>query len=400
MPLLSHIFFVLSMFLVVGCSFFENETQKITKERSHLIDRMRDMSILRTDNKQSATIRFFTAFPAYCRVEYWAVTLGDNPDQSLRKQAACFRSVAGQSHFVRIEGLSPTKPQFYRLIVSGNDPKVKQVDDRLILKETTTQFSYFPPNNLQDELDDPLNVTVIKANLTQASAIVYSNRIPSKVLDSERKQFLKTKFGCDKLSHPIPSRLLPPRSVGLTSVSTKGYFTTNGVVIDRNREVFLLDFTGKIESQQKWFFAMDFSVEGQGSETKDYEVPSPPEMSSVVMETPLNRRLVRHDLVYAPKAVEVTKDEGLQFSWKGRNTKENDYLEVIIGKPSQGEALRCQFPMKDKVVTIPPDELAVLNGHRKDVIVSLNRKVVSQTHGNHVVFLHTHDWRYINLVFK
>ena len=390
---------LLVVMALVGCS--RPIATKTRKKPSvpKLIDRTRDMSILRTDFKRSATIRFFTIYPAYCRVEYWPSRLGDNPSPTVRKQAPCFQDSPKQSHFVRIENLVVKEPQYIRLMASSSDPLVFKEDDKVILKETTGVYSYFPANEHPELEEQPLKVTVIKANLRQGSAGIFSNIIEAEEFSEERTQFLKTYAGCKPHHRPPYGSLLPPRHIGLSEVSTSGYFSTSGMLLDKERGIFQLDFTGKHEPAINWLFRMKIA-----SDTLNYKVPSPPEFRRFKMLEPVEMAFRKHELTTSPKITTLPVSRGLKLQWTARNARPTDFIEVLIGKPSLGASVRCQYPLKERIkektITIAPEDLKGLIGVAKDVVVSLNRKVVSERQGDHVVFLHTHDWLHQRLKFR
>lgn len=391
---------VLGMGMVMGLPSCSNpfDEQRPISETPPLLDRSQDMSILRTDFKRAASIRFFTIHPAYCRIQYWSVSLGDNPPEKQRREASCFREkTLGRSHFVRLERLKPDDPQYIRLLVSSTDQEVEKSDDRLILKETAGAFSYFPPK-IKDQIeeDGAIAVTVVKANLTQASAGIYSNLVLDKDFDEQKRQFVKKSKGC-KVHSPSPyGQLLPPREIGLSSLSTSGYYSTSGIELDKKRGVYLLDFTGKHEPAIHWLFR--FNINGSD---KYYKVPSPPEFRSVkLIQKDQDITLLRHDLIQTPRGVTVGAEDGeVTFSWKSRNVLVGDFVEILVGKPSLGPSIRCQFSAQDKEATLTTEDLEKVGGVMKDVVVSMNRKLVSDDQDGHVVFLHTHDWRHARMQF-
>ena len=386
---------VLGLVLMAGgCSNSNSIKQSRPKVPPRLLDRGQDMSILRTDFRRAASIRFFTIYPAYCRVQYWSISLGDNPPDAQRSQAACFRATTSESHFVRLENLNPRDPQYIRLLVSSRDPLVSKADDRVILKETSDTFSYFPPEQSKIPLEEAMAVTVVKANLTQASAGIYSNFLSHEDLAEQKKQFVKKTKGCKPYPPPPYGALLPPRDIGLSEISTSGYYSTSGIELDKNRSVYLLDFTGKHEPAIQWLFRL--KIKGQDFH---YQVHSPPEFRSVKLTQPQEITLLRHDLIHATAGTTLARDSGgeLVFTWRSRNVLDGDFVEILIGKPSLGHAIRCQFSAKLKTATLTWDDLERVRGVMKDVVVSLNRKLVSVEQNSHLVFLHTHDWRHSRL---
>lgn len=382
--------------LMVMVSSCEGEVWKSKRPAStpKLIDRTQDMSILRTEFRRTASIRFFTIYPAYCRVQYWPVKLGDDPSADQRKEAACFRTSTAESHFVRIENLDPQVPHYMRLLASSSDPLVQTIDDRIILKENAGFFSYFPGKNPEDGGEDLMAVTVVKANLTQATAGIYSNFVDEQMLVEEKREFVKKTKGCKPYPLPRGQGLLPPRDIGLTEMSTSGYYSTLAVELDRMKGVYFLDFTGKHEPAIHWLFRLKI-----GEDELHYQVPSPPEFRSVKLIGTEDITLLRHDLIHesAVRTVPAGDFEGLEFNWRSRNVLEGDFVEILIGKPALGEAIRCQFSAKAKTASLSLDDLAKVRGATKDVVVSLNRKLVSAEQKSHFVFLHTHDWRHVRL---
>lgn len=386
--------YVLGLILsLVGCA-DDIWTSKRPASIPKLIDRSQDMSVLRTEFRRTASIRFFTIYPAYCRLQYWPVQLGDDPADERRKEAGCFRTVAGESHFVRIENLDPQVPHYMRLLVSSSDPLVQTIDDRIILKENAGFFSYFPGTKPASEAEDRATVTVVKANLTQATAGIYSNFVDDQMLAEEKREFVKKTKGCKPYPPPQYHGLLPPRDIGLTEMSTSGYYSTLAVELDKRKGVYFLDFTGKHEPAIHWLFRLKL-----GEDELHYQVPSPPEFRSVKLTGAEDMTLLRHDLIHeAPvRTLPAREFEGLEFIWRSRNVLDGDFVEILIGKPALGEAIRCQFSAKAKTARLSLDDLAQVRGNIKDVVVSLNRKLVSAEQKSHFVFLHTHDWRHIKL---
>jgi len=374
-----------------------------------LINRYRDMSIHRTDLGHTATVKFFTVYPAYCKVEYWHTDYGDNPPMNVRKRKACFRKSPTQSHFVRLENLVRGKPLYIRLLVSSSDPTLASFSDLLVLKETSASYTYFPPDNYSKDDDKNLKVTVIKANLTQASASVYSNRVNQEELDQQKTFFTSVlkednQDNCESFRIPHPGFLLPPRTIGLSKVYTTGYYSTSGLRIDKKLGIFLLDYTGKLEPAKSWVFKFDLTedpsaLKGAPVTSVEHDFSAPPEFRSAKMTAPKDRALNKHNLMKMAEPITVKHTEGLEFSWEARNTQENDYFEILIGKPSQGNALKCRYSIRTKILSLSPKDLEPLVGRRYDVIVSLNRKEISHSTNGHTVFLHTHDWRHLALKF-
>ena len=396
--LFSGLWLLCGLLGVVACD------QKTELEKTpELLDRRREMLVQRTDQGRSATIQFFTRYPAYCKVEYWPAALGDNPAPGRRKTTFCFRKNPGQTHFVRLERLASDRFLYVRLLASSSDSKVKRYDDSMVLKETSSHYSYFPPENVPSKGEDDLRTTVIKANLTQASASVYSHLVPEDEFEEEKRLFTSVDEGCRSYKIVYPSSLMPPRDVGVSKVSSSGYYSTNGVRIDKGRGIFLLEFTGKIESAERWFFKFLFHPSSAGA-SEEHEVihglPSPPELRAVRLDLPEEMVLETHDLMTFTDPKALDKSRGLQFSWQAKNISEKDYFEVLIGKPSQGAAVKCQYPARSQILEVPAADLGTMTAQAWDVIVSLNRRVVSEPKQGHVVFLHSHDWRHLSVVWR
>lgn len=368
-----------------------------------LLGRDREMIIHRTDGGRTATVQFFTRFPAYCKVEFWPTKLGDNPSPDRKRAKRCFHRTPGQSHFVRLEGLRSNQPLYVRLLASSSNRKVQSYDDVMVLKETTTGYSYFPPSeDARGESDSHLNVTVIKANLTQASASVYSHLVPEDDYDDEMRLFTTINEGCQKYDIAHPSSLMPPHDLDIKGVSSSGYYSTKGVEIDKGRGVFLLEFTGKVASAQHWFFKFIFSRGSSDHNSHEvvHKFSVPPELRSVEMVSPEEVKLRIHDLVTFPQSLELAKGDGLEFEWDAKYLSEGDYFEILIGKPSAGAAVKCRYAATAQRLEVSAGDLPSIVNRPTDVIVSINRRGVSQVKGGHVMFLHSHDWRHLSVMWR
>ena len=383
--------------LIIAISFSCSQEPR-NQQKTQLIDRHRDMSIHRTDDMRSASIRFFSKYPAFCRIEYWKMSLGDSPDKAFIKHAPCYNSNSTTAHFVRIEKLERSSPLYIRLLASSSDSTTKRFDDSLILQETTSNYSYFPPNGyLQKSLDDPI-ISVIKTNLTQASATVYSNQITTSTFDLEKERFKNLNIGCRKNKISTPGAILPPIDVNLKEVSTTGYYSTRGKVVDKKRGLFLLDFTGKLEPARQWTFRMNFDND---LNQLRYSFQSPPELRSAVIDSSKPINLNNHDLTNFTSPVKIKTSQDLIIKWTAINTKAHDYVQINIGKPSQVNAIKCQYKLATKTLTIPAENLQIFKDKVVDLIFSINRKVTKKnTESNHTIFLHTHDWRYKTIKFQ
>lgn len=392
---------ILMLCAAAGCS-----PSRVLESPPGLLGRDREMIIHRTDQGRTATVQFFTRFPAYCKVEYWPREFGDDPRATLRKSQRCFRKNPGQTHFVRIEHLAENKPLYIRLLVSS-DRTLQSYDDSLVLKETTSHYSYFPPQGLRKAGKSDMLVSVIKANLTQASASVYSSAVPQDQFAEQKRLFTDHSEGCQPYTIAYPSSLMPPRDMGITELSSSGYFSTHGVRIDKGRGIFLLEFTGKIESAERWFFKFVFGSSYEAGEGHKvvHGLIAPPELRSVYLNTPnagsgARQALQKHDLTTFGEPMPWDKGQGLSFTWQAKNTSEKDYFEILIGKPSRGYAVKCQYSARTKILEVPAEDLAAMKNKAWDVIVSLNRRVVSEPKQGHAVFLHSHDWRHLSVLWR
>ena len=385
---------LITSLMIIGCD-RDNSNER---QYFRLIDRHRDMSIHRTDSMRTASVRFFTNFPAYCAVEYWQIKHGDNPPPGLVKKKSCYNSNSTITHFVRIEKLDPTQPLYIRVLTSSSDQTLSRFDDSIVLKETATKYSYFPPDGYREDSTNDVIVSVIKTNLTQASATVYSNTLSPHRLELEQEQFKLVNTGCRRSKAHAPGAILPPINVYLSQVSSSGYYSTKGKISDEKRGIMLLDFTGKLEPARNWMFKLRFDFT---AEEINYSFRSPPEIRSASITHPQEYPLDRHDLITFSKGIELDTDQDISINWKAINDNNTDYVQITLGKASKGASIRCQSIITANKIDIPAEYLKQFANKTVDLIFSLNRKVIrKKDQHNHRLFLHTHDWRYKTIKFQ